>query len=701
MMAKSDSASPPPDPGAALASPVPEHGTGCTPPAHHTRRPDWTHAALLAIILLATLLRFYRLDEQSLWYDEGFSVALAKSSLAQAVAWTAQDVHPPLYYLLLHVWIALAGDSAWAVRTFSVLCGVAAVPLVYVLGKRAFNGATGLVAAALVVFSPLHLYYARETRMYALLTALSVLSSYLVLRLTAATDTAERDGALWELYCVTAVAMAYVHYFALLVLTAHAVYLVGWWMQEGRPLAMMRRGLAVVAVWLAAYLPWLPVALRRFLYDTGYWQGTMPPLHALRSILTSFAVWQALPEPLAWRVTVGHLFLVAGGGPLLVRALRARPRRLLQPVSFIWLYLWLPAVAIAFLYARKPKMTPRYSMLVSPAFLLLIAATVAMLWRRGARASQPRSGLRHWLEKALLLTGILAGAFLLGTAVRADQRIFFAPELRRADFRGAVGYVCQQASADEAIVLVAGHMFPIFDYYCPGHERYPIPDDPVLRVEHMVTLKVLDDLQRITASKSGVWLLLWQDDVIDPNRLVPNILLTQGDELPLPTSFHDVGLKHIRLRPEARFVWEESIVIPSGERWQRGIVLLEARLNRLEFRHGDTAQVTLFWRADAPIPESYTVFVHIQREEARTQHDGMPANNSRPTYTWRPGEVIEDRHMVEIPSWLPPGEYALMVGLYNPALPNAWRLSVLDEMGNEKNSFLTLASLRILGAEGQ
>ncbi|MBC8252427.1 MAG: hypothetical protein H8E35_00165, partial [Ardenticatenia bacterium] len=63
------------------------------------------------ILLLATGLRFYRLGGQSLWADEGNSVALARAGLAEIAARTALDIHPPLYYWLLHGWIQLFGDT--------------------------------------------------------------------------------------------------------------------------------------------------------------------------------------------------------------------------------------------------------------------------------------------------------------------------------------------------------------------------------------------------------------------------------------------------------------------------------------------------------------------------------------------------------------------------------------------------------------
>ena len=73
-------------------------------------------APLLLILLLATGLRFHRLAAQSFWNDEGNSARLSERSPRLIVEGTAGDIHPPLYYLLLRGWRALAGDSEFGLR---------------------------------------------------------------------------------------------------------------------------------------------------------------------------------------------------------------------------------------------------------------------------------------------------------------------------------------------------------------------------------------------------------------------------------------------------------------------------------------------------------------------------------------------------------------------------------------------------------
>ena len=133
---------------------------------------------VVAATLAAALLRLPGLRHQALWEDEGYSMLLAHRSPAAIIEGVRQDVHPPGYYLLLHGWMGLFGCSVVACRSLSVLAGVATVPLVALLGAALAGRTAGAVAALLLAFSPLHMYYSQEIRMYSLVTALCALSAW-------------------------------------------------------------------------------------------------------------------------------------------------------------------------------------------------------------------------------------------------------------------------------------------------------------------------------------------------------------------------------------------------------------------------------------------------------------------------------------------------------------------------------------------
>ena len=158
------------------------------------------YLALLAILLLAFALRVYRLDSQSLWYDEAVTAQVASQGIGELTRWTADDIQPPLYYYVAAGWLRLAGRGEWALRFPSAFFGTLTVPLMWAVALRLFGrGRSGrvaaLAAALLTALSPLYVYYAQEARMYTLLTFLGLLAGYALLRATAdAWQTKDEDG---------------------------------------------------------------------------------------------------------------------------------------------------------------------------------------------------------------------------------------------------------------------------------------------------------------------------------------------------------------------------------------------------------------------------------------------------------------------------------------------------------------------------
>ena len=115
---------------------------------------------LLALILSAFALRVYRLDGQSLWYDEGVTAIVAQYDLASLAQWTADDIQPPLYYALVSGWGRLAGWSEWSLRFPSVFFGLLILPLLAALTIRwSRSQLAGVLAGLFAAFHPLLLYY--------------------------------------------------------------------------------------------------------------------------------------------------------------------------------------------------------------------------------------------------------------------------------------------------------------------------------------------------------------------------------------------------------------------------------------------------------------------------------------------------------------------------------------------------------------
>jgi len=234
--------------------------------------PMWKHkgAVLIIGLLIASGItaRFCNLGRMVYWKDEaftsvwisGFRWSEVKKDLADRKV-TPRDVlryqrldpernvvdtvraltdydphHPPLYYALVRLWAGLAGDSVGAVRAFSALASVFALPLIFWICRLLFQErSVAWAAVALVAVSPFHILYAREARPYAAWMIPTLLSTLALLK---AADS--RSLKAWCAYSLTIAAGLYVHLLFLTVLAAHGLYigLAGFqsWPPKGRRL---------------------------------------------------------------------------------------------------------------------------------------------------------------------------------------------------------------------------------------------------------------------------------------------------------------------------------------------------------------------------------------------------------------------------------------------------------------------------------
>ncbi|MBI5671284.1 MAG: glycosyltransferase family 39 protein [Chloroflexi bacterium] len=126
----------------------------------------------LPLILTIGLTARLPLLNESLWYDESFSLTVSRLPLEKLPAAIAGDVHPPLYYMLKWTWAHLTGDSAWMFRLPDLALGLVAICLMYRLARHIAGERVGLTAALLMALTPAAIYYSTEARAYSLLTVL-------------------------------------------------------------------------------------------------------------------------------------------------------------------------------------------------------------------------------------------------------------------------------------------------------------------------------------------------------------------------------------------------------------------------------------------------------------------------------------------------------------------------------------------------
>lgn len=221
------------------------------------RRSTLAPALAAAALGAGTLLRFW--PRSSLWLDEAQSVAFARLPLADIPHALREDGAPPLYYVLLHVWMDVFGRGDSAVRALSAICSLGALAVVAVVARRVGGTQAAVAAALLIATNPFAIRYASETRMYALVTlevALLALSLHQCLR---------RDGRVGAHVAValTAAALLYTHYWALYLLAATGGLLAAvaarrWRSGDRAGAAPVARVSAMIAAGFVAFVPWVP-----------------------------------------------------------------------------------------------------------------------------------------------------------------------------------------------------------------------------------------------------------------------------------------------------------------------------------------------------------------------------------------------------------------------------------------------------------
>ncbi len=324
------------------------------------------------LLILASALRFFWLDRSSLWADEIFSVYWSQLDPAFLLGQGEHlEANPPAYYLLLRAWTDVAGTSVFAVRALSAVCSIPTVLIAYAIGWRLKGRLMAMLAGVFLAINPLSVYFAQETRCYALLSLCEDLA-LLGLCYALAEIRNERRRLPWiALFSIAAVAAFRTHYTALFFICACYIP-VGLDLMRSRPISWRR------------VLPWIGSGL--FIAV-----GIVAPLFIAISMSHSADIaWiSKLELHDMWKFTVqvlaypggGHRYLLVGGADavlaLVVAAgLLRRPPNALQFNLMILVPLSYCVLLIAVSLIR-PMLLSRVGVWLSLPICLLLAYTAA------------------------------------------------------------------------------------------------------------------------------------------------------------------------------------------------------------------------------------------------------------------------------------------------------------------------------------
>ena len=390
------------------------------------------HLQLLAgIIVAGAALRFATLDVQSYWLDEVATVHILRHGFGGMISGvTSGESTPPLYYIVAWAWSKLFGTGEVGLRSLSALFGTLTIPLAFVLGRELAGRRAGLVAAALVAFNPLLVWYSQEARSYALMVLLTGLSLLAMLRVLERPSPRRLVG--WAAVSIAAIAT---HYFAGFLVGAEAL----WLLYRAVP---SRQVLVAAAAVGAAAAALLPLALHQRSTGAARFISESSLARRVVEIPKQFAV--GYQGPLETLITIVALLLVAYA---IVRLVTVRGRT--QPFVFA-------GIALAAIVA------PLVLAVFGPDYLIsrnVIAALLPLLVAVAAGFATGRAGVAA--AAALCALGVVQ---IIG--VDTQERY------QRDNWRAVGDFIGKADQARAVIVTPASGAMPML-HYLRGGERAP------------------------------------------------------------------------------------------------------------------------------------------------------------------------------------------------------------------------------------
>ncbi len=442
-----------------------QHPAGLLQPAVSTPRPPWAMQAGHAIrrwaphtlLAIAFALRAANITGESLWRDEVDTIRFAFVSFDQLLGnLTRAGFNGPLYHLLMRGWLTLAGVNDFAVRFFSLLCGVAQVAMLFALTGRLFGRRVAVIAMGLSAIAPALIWYSAEGKMYTLQPLLIVTALYALRR---ATWDAHRSARWWGVFIGATSLGYYTHLLTAVFLPVAGVFALSW-------LPHTRRHWKGAAVALGlCTLPYVPlVAWQLPLWLRGADSGH--PFYSLDvmalSLLYNWSIGLSSRPPFdigTPSIWLGILSFTTLAGLGMVAAYRRRQ----WAVSGVLAWLMLPTALVFLVSLRVPVFQPRYLLWCAPALYVLAALGIAQLWQRGMLVA----GL------AIIWLGVFSA---WGIVAQTAQPI-------RPDLRGAAQYLAAHLAPDDKLVFQIPYTRFAFQYYLPHFasglpvDAHPAPDD--------------------------------------------------------------------------------------------------------------------------------------------------------------------------------------------------------------------------------
>ncbi len=635
---------------------------------------------LLLILLLGWGLRLWRLDYQELRGDEVFGYFFSLRPFDDMVQATVdlQEPHPVASYVVQQEWLGWAGHSEFALRFSSVWFGLLAVVLLWRLAQAlTLPTTTALLATLLLAISPYTIWHSQDARMYSMSLALTTASTWLMI------GWLQRQRRSWAIaYTVVSWLALHTHYFSVFVLVAQNLFVVTrlflipvvktlvFSQEEERLKSLLRLSARFTLInWLTLqatiaffYGPWL---LRVQGTLTNYHgNGDSPSLGDMtRRAGSVFLVGESVPaeQQLWWALLAGALLI--WGGVCLVRA-GANGQRTLLLLSF---YLGVPLLATWWSAMQRPIFNERYLVAAAPPFYLLLAVGLGQsgwLAGWGARRLKPASATQSALKRTGLRAVIVVGVWLvlvLGL-VLSLQRHYSDPVYSKTRGWRTLAATLVQWSAGlppEKVRLAQNFPDPTLWYYYRGDVTHLVL--PPGAKDEAGARAAVQGLR--TAGVERVLLPLqpainWDDRGIAAGTLA--------------TAYQLLYEAPIGVWPVQLYVAPPTNLMPVDVAFQNGMKLVGIATQPATMTSGNVLAVALDWQGNgATLSGTEKVFVQLLNSAGQlVAQDDQPL--SLPTK--QPIMSSLALYGILLPVTLPPGDYQLIAGLYDPAQPGAPRV---------------------------
>ncbi|MEL6306790.1 MAG: glycosyltransferase family 39 protein [Chloroflexota bacterium] len=573
-------------------------------------RSQWiTYTWLVAILLLAMFLRISTIDAQSLWIDEGFTWNLTQYSDMFAIL--RADVHPPLYFLLIDVWVDFAGTSVFAMRYFSLLPSLLSVAVVYRLAgeiahqRKAFAVTVALVAAGLMAIAEAETFLAQEARSYTWHVLLACVSMWGFLRWCRGAK--NTDLLLWML---STIALVYTFYLGAFVGVVQGLYALLFLRQRQRIVAI-----GVLVVCALVLLPWLLLTGTEQVSNVSRGEVIRPADYGFwfNAFLHQYLTGQ-------WALILA--LMLSGIG-----IFGSKAPRLHKTGILLLLWLGMPLLLTLALNQVTPTYQPRRVSQIVPAIVLLTAFGLSNIQGKTIR----------WM-----LVVVIVGYGI----VSVDYTRYKQP------WRAFVAETTPLITPDTPMLFEVGG-----DDYAPRyhyHEALPNSFDFLLDTESqpnvganilfgLTTWRNLQpdiytgNMPAIINDQDHWWLFYWSDDAgaiawLTQFGFQQTARIAPSDEAGITA---DVSLLRYDRMPA------EPLVI-----YENGLILRHAIVH-------DDLRVELFWSTSGGIETDYTVSAFLLDADGQVvaQQDspiGWDADNVRSIRTWDVGEAIYDLKRMQL-----------------------------------------------------